>query len=127
MPVLVIDCESKDGSFEHFKAMMQSHSFDLLSAPLKPHGLTLDWLFASIQADNVLLIDSDAEILNGAILEIMEDAMKDFADAVKKAVLAAKSVAYSAGASGAGNGLPSFFVIHALLSFCNFRRSSISL
>ena len=77
MPVLVIDCESRDGSFEHFKVLMQRYSFDLLRAPLKPHGLTLDWIFGNIQAENVLLIDSDAEILNRVILEIMEDAMKD--------------------------------------------------
>src|SRR5687768_15725113 len=70
MPVLVIDCESKDGSAEHFKALMQNHSFDLLSAPLKPHGHTLDWLFINIQSENVLLLDSDAEILNRVMLEV---------------------------------------------------------
>src|SRR5215472_5401835 len=59
MPVLLIDCESKDGSLEHFSRLMETHEFDLLSAPLKSHGGTLDWLFDVVPAEKVLLIDSD--------------------------------------------------------------------
>jgi len=72
MPVLIIDCESKDGSIEHFERLMGKHEFYLLAAPLKPHGNTLDWLFENIDAEKVLLLDSDAEILNGAIFDIIE-------------------------------------------------------
>lgn len=73
MPVLVIDCESKDGSVEHFSSLMSRFSFDMLSAPLRGHGLTLDWLFNKIPADKVLLVDSDAEITDPAILCFMRE------------------------------------------------------
>lgn len=72
MPILVIDCESKDGSLEHFIRLMKVYDFDLLSAPLKKHGETLDWLFDKILAEKVLLVDSDAEILSPDVLQMME-------------------------------------------------------
>jgi glycosyltransferase involved in cell wall biosynthesis len=71
MPILVIDCESTDGSVEHFTELMQHYRFDLLSAPLQNHGLTLDWLFRHIPAQKVLLVDSDLEILDSAIIDLM--------------------------------------------------------
>jgi glycosyltransferase involved in cell wall biosynthesis len=70
MPILIIDCEYGDGSFEHFREMMETHEFDLLSAPLKKHGHTLDWLFENIRDEKVLLIDSDVEILNAEIIAL---------------------------------------------------------
>ena len=73
MPVLVIDCEYGDGSLEHFRGLMETHSFDLLSAPLKKHGLTLDWLFQNIPAEKVLLIDSDVEILGDEIIRLAKN------------------------------------------------------
>lgn len=73
MPVLVIDCESKDGSVEHFKTLMLTYSFDLLSAPLQAHGMTLDWLFRTVPAEKVLLVDSDLEILDPAIVRFMRE------------------------------------------------------
>jgi len=77
MPVLLIDCESKDGSLEHFSRMLARHEFDLLSAPLRSHGATLDWLFGVIPAEKVLLVDSDVEILNGDILRFMNKFIDD--------------------------------------------------
>jgi hypothetical protein len=68
MPVLVIDCESKDGSWDHFARLMETYDFDLLSAPLKPHGQTLDWLFAHITSEKVLLVDSDLELLGSDVI-----------------------------------------------------------
>lgn len=73
MPVLVIDCESKDGSFEHFIRLMSVYPFDLLSAPLRPHGLTLDWFFRMVSAEKVLLVDSDLEIVDPAIIRFMKE------------------------------------------------------
>ncbi len=73
MPVVVIDCESKDGSAEHFRELLKTHAFDLLSAPLRTHGSTLDWLFANIPAKKVLLVDSDLEILTEDILLRMRE------------------------------------------------------
>jgi hypothetical protein len=77
MPVLLIDCESKDGSLEHFSSMMERHEFDLLSAPLRTHGATLDWLFGVMPAEKLLLVDSDTEILNPNILSWMNDFIDD--------------------------------------------------
>ena len=57
MPILLIDCESTDGSMQHFTRLMQRYPFDLLSAPLQNHGHTLDWLFLNVPAQNILLID----------------------------------------------------------------------
>lgn len=73
MPVLMIDCESKDGSVEFFLDLMQRFDFDILSAPLRGHGVTLDWYFRTINAEKTLLVDSDAEILDPAILKFMRE------------------------------------------------------
>ncbi|HWE30897.1 MAG TPA: hypothetical protein VHB97_22975 [Polyangia bacterium] len=79
MPVLLVDCESKDDSLAYFTSMLATHDFDLLSAPLKPHGGTLDWLFAHVRAETVLLVDSDLEILGPDILAFMRRFIDDAA------------------------------------------------
>jgi hypothetical protein len=71
MPTLVIDCESTDGSMQHFTELMQRYQFDLLAAPLQNHGHTLDWLFLNVPAQNALLIDSDLEITRPGLIELM--------------------------------------------------------
>jgi hypothetical protein len=71
MPVLLIDCESDDGSFEHFSTLMERLNFDLMTAPLRPHSLALDWIFKEIPVEKVLLVDSDVEILNARIFDLM--------------------------------------------------------
>jgi hypothetical protein len=73
MPVLLIDCESKDGSLNHFRNLLDSYRFDLLAAPLRGHGDTLDWLFSVIAADKVLLVDSDVEILNSRVFVFLRE------------------------------------------------------
>lgn len=77
MPVLVIDCESKDGSAEHFEKLMLTYSFDLLSAPMQGHGMTLDWFFRTVPAEKVLLVDSDLEILDPVIIRFMREFIDD--------------------------------------------------
>jgi len=67
VPILLIDCESTDGSWDWFIELSQKHEFDLIKAPLRPHGVTLDNLFRDIPASQVLLIDSDLEILSPEI------------------------------------------------------------
>lgn len=73
MPVVVIDCESQDESLAHFTGLMKTRDFDLLSAPLKKHGATLDWLFERIASKNVLLVDSDVEILQAEMIRTMKN------------------------------------------------------
>jgi hypothetical protein len=71
MPALVIDCESDDGSFEHFSALQNHLNFDLLAAPLRRHSAALDWIFREMPAQKILLVDSDVEILNAEIFTLM--------------------------------------------------------
>jgi hypothetical protein len=77
MPILLIDCESTDGSMEHFRQLMERHDFDLLSAPLQGHGHTLDWLFTTIPARYCMLIDSDIEILGQGVVDMMRMLIRD--------------------------------------------------
>ncbi|HEY1584439.1 MAG TPA: hypothetical protein VGH63_02055, partial [Polyangia bacterium] len=77
MPVLLVDCESKDDSLAYFTSMLATHEFDLLSAPLKPHGRTLDWLFANVAAEHVLLVDSDLELHGPDILTFVRQFIGD--------------------------------------------------
>ena len=72
MPVLIIDCQSGDGSWEHFMKLMETYEFDLLSAPLRKHGETLDWLFRNTAAEKILLVDSDVEILDSYVIRTMK-------------------------------------------------------
>jgi hypothetical protein len=71
VPVLLIDCASTDGSFDFFKSSMGKYDFDLMSAPLKKHGRTLDSVFSLIKDEKVLLIDSDIEILDYEIISFL--------------------------------------------------------
>lgn len=73
MPVLLIECESTDGSIEHFRGLAADLPFDLICVPLQKHGLTLDWIFKSVPAEFVLAIDSDIEILNAALVDFCKE------------------------------------------------------
>lgn len=73
VPALMIDCESRDGSFEHFQRMMKKYPFDLMKAPLQIHGLTLDRLFRETRDRRLLLVDSDLEINDPWSLRFMRD------------------------------------------------------
>lgn len=67
MPILVVDCESGDGSYAYFANLSNTFDFDLISAPLRAHGVTLDWLFSHLSSKKVLLMDSDIELLDSEI------------------------------------------------------------
>src|SRR6266496_6169419 len=71
IPVLLSDCASTDESFAFFESVMDKYDFDLMTAPLKKHGHTLDWIFSSIEDDKLLLIDSDLEILGNRIISFL--------------------------------------------------------
>lgn len=74
---LIIDCESSDGSLEHFHKIFANtvHEVFVLSMPLKPHGETLDAIFSVMPIPEVLLMDSDIEILDREILDSMDTAL----------------------------------------------------
>lgn len=75
IPVLLIDCESTDGSWVWFSQLMQSYRFDMLSMPLRPHGKTLDILFLQTGDQSLLLLDSDLEIRDAIVMEKVSQAM----------------------------------------------------
>ncbi len=72
-PVLIINCESQDGSRRHFEALARAQhlAFHWLEWPLRRHGDALDALFREIPADNVLLVDSDLELRTASLFDLM--------------------------------------------------------
>jgi hypothetical protein len=70
LPILIIDCESRDGSFDHFTYIAKKYGIDFfwLGWPLRKHGLTLDRLFREAHAEQILLVDSDVELRDPALL-----------------------------------------------------------
>jgi hypothetical protein len=75
LPVTVVDCESTDGSVGYFRQLQQQLSFKLAHLPLRPHGETLDRIFRETESDSLLLLDSDAEILDANLVPRMRAAM----------------------------------------------------
>ena len=71
LPVTVIDCESTDGSVEFFGKLSRQLSFNLAHLPLRRHGVTLDRIFRETTRDALLLLDSDAEILDPRLVPAM--------------------------------------------------------
>ena len=77
MPVLLIDCESADGSRAHFAALAQRHGwrFHWLEWPLRSHPATLNRLLREVPAEAVMLVDSDLEIPDAALVGDMRAAL----------------------------------------------------
>jgi len=72
LPVTVVDCESTDGSAEFFRKLQRRLSFNLAHLPLNRHGVTLDRIFRDTMRDALLLLDSDAEILDPHLVPAMQ-------------------------------------------------------
>lgn len=77
-PVLLIDCESRDGSQVHFSRLAKKYQLDFywLEWPLRPHAAALDCLFKDIAAETVLLVDSDLEITDPNVIVTMREALR---------------------------------------------------
>jgi glycosyltransferase involved in cell wall biosynthesis len=75
LPVTVIDCESTDGSVACFTALQRELPFAIAHMPLRRHGVTLDRIFRETTRDALLLLDSDAEILDPRLVPAMRDAL----------------------------------------------------
>ena len=71
LPVTIIDCESTDGSVDYFRHLQQQLNFTLTHLPLRRHGETLDRLFREAKCDTLLVLDSDAEILDPQLVPRM--------------------------------------------------------
>lgn len=71
-PITLIDC-SKRASEQTYAWQLADHlGITLEQRPLKPHGKTLDDLFYEANEDYVLLLDSDAELLDGQIVSTLD-------------------------------------------------------
>jgi hypothetical protein len=71
VPILLFDCKSNDGSFEFFSTLQNRYEFDLISLPLNSHSSTLDFIFSTLNDEEILLLDSDLEILNELIFKFL--------------------------------------------------------
>jgi glycosyltransferase involved in cell wall biosynthesis len=76
LPVTVIDCESTDGSVDCFRRLQRELPFRLAHLPLRRHGVTLDRILRETPSDALLLLDSDAEILDSALVPRMLAALQ---------------------------------------------------
>jgi hypothetical protein len=76
-PVVIIDCESGDGSEEHFLELSRRYRWDVswLRWPLRPHWQALDQVFLEIAAARVLLVDSDVELRTSSMPVEMQAAL----------------------------------------------------
>jgi len=75
LPILLIDMQSIDGSWEYFSRMASSEPrIDLYSAPLMKHGYILDRIFKETRDERLLLVDSDLEICDSRIVNQMLEA-----------------------------------------------------
>jgi hypothetical protein len=77
MPLILLDCESQDGSVQWFNDLQRHYDFHLVRAPLRPHGEALDWIFSAVAADHVLLVDSDVEVLSSDMLNRMRQLLDE--------------------------------------------------
>ncbi len=67
-PVLLVNCDPTDSGRRTFESLATRYRFDTIEAPVRDHGTTLDWLFSSLRDDLLLLLDSDAEILDASFV-----------------------------------------------------------
>lgn len=74
-PVLLINCESRDGSREHFFQLSSKLKLRVtwMEWPLRPHHVALDHLFREIRSERVLLVDSDVELLSHRVFAAMSE------------------------------------------------------
>ncbi|MDT8409784.1 MAG: hypothetical protein RQ741_09325 [Wenzhouxiangellaceae bacterium] len=72
VPILLLDCSRRKIERARARALARHLSIDYQSAPLRPHGITLDWLFGHLAAERVLLVDSDAELLDPDLIELLD-------------------------------------------------------
>lgn len=70
-PLLLVSCEPTDEGRRRFDALAAQHGFDVIEAPIRTHGATLDWLFHGLRDDRLLLLDSDAELRSAEFVEWM--------------------------------------------------------
>jgi hypothetical protein len=63
-PILIVESSKNKGELVYFEKLQEKYNFYIIVLPLNLHGKTLDYLFQNLKADNILLLDSEAEILS---------------------------------------------------------------
>lgn len=66
--VRLINCEPSPASRGYFASLANDLGFEVVEQPIRPHGQALDELFRDERSDLTLLLDSDAELLNPALV-----------------------------------------------------------
>ncbi len=72
-PVLLVNCDPPPSSTDHFDQLAVRTGIDVVEAPLRLHGQTLDWLFSATRDERLLLLDSDAEVRDPDLVPWMHD------------------------------------------------------
>jgi hypothetical protein len=73
--VLLVNCEPSERSSSFYDSLAERWAFDIVDAPLRSHGRTLDWLFATLDDALLLLLDSDAELRSRSFVGWMQEVM----------------------------------------------------
>src|SRR5262245_16998450 len=68
IPVRLLNCEPTDDSRRWFEALRRELGFEVVESPIRSHGVTLDNVFRAATSDVVLLLDSDAEVVDGGVV-----------------------------------------------------------
>lgn len=70
-PLLLVSCDPTPEGRQRFQALSDLHGFDVIEAPTRSHGETLDWLFGGVRDERLLLLDSDAEVRDAGFVDWM--------------------------------------------------------
>ena len=68
LPILLVDCSRRASERERARARAEHLGIDYRRQPLASHGRTLDRLFETTEEDALLLMDSDAELLDASVV-----------------------------------------------------------
>ncbi|MGK7295802.1 MAG: hypothetical protein ACNS61_08250 [Candidatus Wenzhouxiangella sp. M2_3B_020] len=71
LPILLVDCSRRASERKRARALAGHLGIDYRRQPLASHGRTLDRLFESVEDDKLLLMDSDAELLDASVVTRM--------------------------------------------------------
>lgn len=72
-PLTLVECSRDPDERRYFRRLADHLGIDFQVRPLRPHGATLDRLFAETRAENLLLVDSDAELLDGELPPVLSE------------------------------------------------------
>lgn len=76
-PLTIVECSRDPEEARYFRRLADCLGVGFERLPLQPHGRTLDRLFRETEADRLLLMDSDAELLDPALLPALEAGLAD--------------------------------------------------